>query len=106
LAAESVKPGQNDLLMFYKVRIAVINKTGGDQIPWTEDGIQRPDRAVFAGENKPLSTAPSTQPATPSEAAQAWAMAQNTTSVAVLEEFIRRFGDSFTRRWHGRGWTT
>ncbi|MGP0088646.1 MAG: SUMF1/EgtB/PvdO family nonheme iron enzyme [Xanthobacteraceae bacterium] len=95
LAAELVKPGQNDLLMFHKVRIAVINKTGGDQIPWTEDGIQRPDRPMFAGENKPVATAPSTQPATAGEAAQAWAMAQNTTSVAVLEEFIRRFGGSF-----------
>jgi uncharacterized caspase-like protein len=30
-----------------------------------------------------------------SEAAQAWTVAQNTASITVLEDFIRRFGDSF-----------
>jgi len=30
-----------------------------------------------------------------SEAERAWAVTQNTTSIAVLEEFIRRFSDSF-----------
>ena len=33
LAAELVKPDQNDLLMFQNVRIAVIRKTSGDQVP-------------------------------------------------------------------------
>ena len=42
LAAELTKPGQLDLVMFHNVRVAVIRKTGGDQVPWTEDGIQRP----------------------------------------------------------------
>lgn len=41
LAAELVKPEQNDLLMFHNVRVAVMDKTNGDQVPWTEDGIQR-----------------------------------------------------------------
>ena len=32
-AVELVKPDQNDLLMFHNVRIAVIRKTSGDQVP-------------------------------------------------------------------------
>jgi len=52
LAAELVKPGQNDLLMFHNVRVAVMDKTNGGQVPWTEDGIQRRQRVVFGGENK------------------------------------------------------
>jgi hypothetical protein len=55
LAAELVKPGQTDLIMFHNVRVAVIGKTGGDQVPWTEDGIQRPQRVLFGGEGRPLS---------------------------------------------------
>ena len=41
-------------------------------------------------------TTPQTQGPVPSvdPAAQAWAIAQNTTSVAVLEEYIRQFGSS------------
>ena len=44
LAMELVKPGQNDLLMFHNVRVAVMDRTRGDQVPWTEDGIQRRER--------------------------------------------------------------
>src|SRR5262249_48351153 len=58
LAAELVKPGQNDLLMFHRVRVAVMEKTKGDQVPWTEDGIQRPERVLFAGEAKPVAAPP------------------------------------------------
>ncbi len=52
LAAELVKPGQNDLLMFHNVRVAVMDKTNRDQVPWTEDGIQRRQRVLFGGEAK------------------------------------------------------
>src|SRR5262245_38981703 len=52
LAAELVKPSQNDLLMFHNVRVAVMDKTNGDQVPWTEDGIQRRQRVLFGGEGK------------------------------------------------------
>ena len=52
LAAELVKPGQNDLLMFHRVRVAVMDKTNGDQVPWTEDGIQRRERVLFGGDGK------------------------------------------------------
>ena len=48
LAAELVKPSQNDLLMFHNIRVDVMDTTNGDQVPWTEDGIQRRERPVFA----------------------------------------------------------
>jgi len=93
LAAELVKPGQNDLLMFHRVRVAVMDKTNGDQVPWTEDGIQRRERVMFGGENGP---APSTQVVPQgSEAERAWAAAKDTNSVAVLEDFALRYKDSF-----------
>ena len=44
LAAELVKPGQSDLIMFHNVRVAVDRSTRGDQVPWIEDGIRRRDR--------------------------------------------------------------
>src|SRR5215813_10521413 len=69
LAAELVKPGQSDLIMFHHVRIAVMDKTGGDQLPWTEDGIQRRERVLFGGEGTPTTLrAPETM-----EAAREWA---------------------------------
>jgi YidC/Oxa1 family membrane protein insertase len=51
LAAELTKPttpDENDLNMFHYVRVGVIERTKGDQVPWTEDGIQRRERPVFA----------------------------------------------------------
>ena len=62
LAAELVRPAQNDLLMFHNVRVAVMDKTNGDQVPWTEDGIQRRQRVLFGGEAKATGTPPSSQP--------------------------------------------
>jgi uncharacterized caspase-like protein len=53
LAAELVKPDQSDLIMFHHVRVAVMEKTGGDQVPWTEDGIQRRERVQFGGASNP-----------------------------------------------------
>jgi TPR repeat protein len=50
LAAELVRPNQNDLIMFHNVRVAVDRKTGGDQVPWIEDGIRRQERIVFREE--------------------------------------------------------
>jgi tetratricopeptide (TPR) repeat protein len=98
LAEELIKPVQNDLLMFHNIRVAVIEKTGGDQVPWTEDGIQRPRRVIFGGEGKleqPTSMALPAASLRLSEAAEAWDRTKDTTSIATLEAFIRRFGDSY-----------
>src|SRR5262245_56635620 len=93
-----MKPEQNDLLMFHNVRVAVMDKTNGDQVPWTEDGIQRRQRVLFGGETKfgrtplPQGSAASVRP---SEAAEAWDRTEDTTSISTLEAFIGRFGDSY-----------
>ena len=84
LATELVKPGQSDLIMFHNVRVAVMDKTKGDQVPWTEDGIQRRQRVLFGGEGKP-------RPAPVSEATRAWA--RHKTSVASSKHW-RRHGSS------------
>lgn len=98
LAAEMVKPVQNDLLMFHNVRVAVMEKTNGDQVPWTEDGIQRRQRLLFGGESKlaptQLPQSVSTTPARSSEAAEAWDRAKEITSVGALEAFITRYKDT------------
>jgi hypothetical protein len=88
LAAELVKPAQNDLLMFHRVRVAVMDKTNGDQVPWTEDGIQRRERVQFGG--KPMSALS----ALPSDADRAWSAVKDTSSLAVLEAFIARYKDT------------
>jgi hypothetical protein len=58
-------------------------------------GYDRGDFVFQIGKPEVPATAliPTTQPN--SEAGQAWAAMQGTTSQAVLEDFIRRFGDSF-----------
>ena len=91
LATELVKPGQSDLIMFHHVRVAVMDKTKGDQVPWTEDGIQRRQRVLFGGEAKATPASPMRL----SEAAEAWDRAKDGTSVAVLEAFIARYKDTF-----------
>jgi formylglycine-generating enzyme required for sulfatase activity len=73
------------------VRVAVVDKTKGDQVPWTEDGIQRRQRVLFGGEAK----ATPSSPLRLSEAAEAWDRAKDGTSVAVLEAFIARYKDTF-----------
>ncbi len=98
LADELVKPGQNDLLMFHNVRVAVIQRTCGDQVPWTEDGIQRPRRVTFGGDVQLVPT-PAPQPPAGlvrlSEAAEAWDRTKDTTRISALEAFINRFADSY-----------
>ena len=89
LATELVKPGQSDLIMFHQVRVAVMDKTKGDQVPWTEDGIQRRQRVLFGGEVKATPILPMRL----SEAGEAWDRAKDGTSVGVLEAFIARYKD-------------
>jgi hypothetical protein len=93
LAAELVKPGQSDLIMFHNVRVAVMDKTKGDQVPWTEDGIQRRQRILFGGESKPALIQP--PQLVMGEAERAWAAAKETSDPLVLEAFVARFKNTF-----------
>jgi hypothetical protein len=81
LAAELVKPDQSDLIMFHHVRVAVIEKTGGDQVLWTEDGIQRRERVQFGG-------ASAQQQPQSGEADREWQQyAKDTKDIRLLEAF-------------------
>jgi uncharacterized caspase-like protein len=98
LATELVKPAQTDLIMFHNVRVAVMDKTNGDQVPWTEDGIQRRQRVLFGGESKlappQLPQSLSATPARPSEAAEVWDRIKEVTSIGALEAFIIRYNET------------
>jgi formylglycine-generating enzyme required for sulfatase activity len=57
-------------------------------------GYDRGDFVFQVGKpDVPTAAPPTTQPT--NDAAQAWAAAQGTTSKAVLEDFIKRYGESF-----------
>lgn len=85
LAREIVKPGIDDLLMFHNVRIAVKAATGGDQVPWTLDGIERPRRFRFAGSSN-------TPPPTREMAIQAWRDIAGSRQPGVFETYMTRYG--------------
>ncbi len=98
LAAELAKSGLDHLNLFQNVKETVLASTGGVQQPWESNGLGR--RVYLTGPPQQVS-APAAPPAAPppqppmSEAAQAWAVAKDATNIAVLEAFVRRFGDSF-----------
>ncbi len=85
LAAELVKPGVSDLLMFHNVRVAVSKATGGDQVPWTLDGIQRGQRLMFGGKQSSAPQAPM------SAAARDWLVVKDTKNAVAFRAFARRY---------------
>jgi formylglycine-generating enzyme required for sulfatase activity/uncharacterized caspase-like protein len=91
LAEELVKPGVEAVTMFRNVQIRVKDTIGQD--PWLS--FPSLPSIYLAGRT---TDAPKPQPAAaagPSEAERTWADAKNTSSPAVLEDFIKRYGDSF-----------
>jgi formylglycine-generating enzyme required for sulfatase activity/uncharacterized caspase-like protein len=78
--------------VFHHVTADVYNETQGKQLPELSLSVVG-DFYLKGPTPTALPTAPLVQPST--EAAQAWAAAQATTSEAVLDAFIKRFGDSF-----------
>ncbi|CCD93870.1 Peptidase C14, caspase catalytic subunit p20 precursor [Bradyrhizobium sp. ORS 375] len=90
--AETIRrPGLDIFKTFNQVGLEVKRATGGTQQPWVSSSPVDGD-FYFAGQAyAPASTA---QPAPSSvdPAERAWAVTQNTTSIAVLEDFVRQFG--------------
>jgi formylglycine-generating enzyme required for sulfatase activity len=94
LAAELVRPGVDDLNMFHRVKVAVSKATGGDQIPWTLDGIQREQRPFFAGkpkQNSPFSNALTARLKRINEAGQAWEKIAGSKDRKILQEFAKLY---------------
>jgi formylglycine-generating enzyme required for sulfatase activity len=84
LIANIATPGVDVKDMFFKIGSDVIAATGGRQRP--EISISMYERYALVPGTAPGGAA--------SEAAQAWGIIQNTTSLAVLDDFIRQFGNA------------
>jgi hypothetical protein len=91
------KPGKDIFQTFNAVGLAVKEATGGAQQPWVSSSPIA-GSFYFAGQ---AAGAPAIAPASPptvaaptpaDEAARAWSVIQNSTSIAVLEDFVRQFG--------------
>jgi formylglycine-generating enzyme required for sulfatase activity len=82
-------PGEDILTVLTAVRNEVLAATRETQVPWENHAL----RAKFYF--NPAAPAPVAQPQAPLAAdAQAWIAIQNSTSEAVLQEFVHRFPES------------
>jgi uncharacterized caspase-like protein len=88
-----VTPGLDVRLALGRVRDQVLASTGGKQEPFVYGSLGGAEVSLLPAV-KP-EPAPPAGPLQPGEAERAWLMAQNTTSTAVLEDFVRRFGETF-----------
>ncbi len=96
LAEEIVKPGVEAVTMFRNVQLRV--KVAIGQEPWI--GFSALGKVHLAGpvpDAQKVTSLPSPPPAPTrlSEAAEAWTVTKDTQSIAALEAFIRRFGDTY-----------
>jgi hypothetical protein len=92
-------PGLDLFRAFNEVGLTVMRETGDAQQPWVSTSpingsfqfVATPAQASAAPAGLPAAPTPS---AAPSEAAQVWVTIQSTTSIAVLQTFAARFGDT------------
>lgn len=91
LAQTIQRPGLGIFDAFNEVGLAVKRATGGSQQPWVSSS---PIAGTFHFSD--LQNKDDAKPAAPAgdPAAQAWAATKDTTSIAVLEEFIRQFAST------------
>jgi hypothetical protein len=98
------KPGQDIFQTFNAVGLAVKQATAGSQQPWVSSSPIA-GNFYFAGQSAGGQTVAALPPAAAApppaaasrasdEAARAWSVTQNTTSIAVIEDFIRQFGST------------
>ena len=96
LADEIIKPGVEAVTMFRNVQVRVRGAIG--QEPWigfSALGVVHL-AGVAADAPKPSPVAPTPAPPTrQSDVSEAWSATKDTTSVAALEAFIRRFGNTY-----------
>jgi uncharacterized protein YecT (DUF1311 family) len=91
------RPGLDLFQTFNEVGLAVKRLTAGAQQPWVSSSPIS-GRFYFAGASTPPPAGlspPTGEPAYPDrEAERAWGVTKDTTSIAVLQDFIRQFGDT------------
>ncbi|MGH6848419.1 MAG: caspase family protein [Methylocella sp.] len=111
LAETMRRPGLDIFKVFNDVGLEVKKRTGGNQQPWLSASPitgsfyfatapeEQPQAVATApvpsSKPLPLAPAPAAPPQQTNEAQQIWGTIQNTTSVAVLERYIREFPASF-----------
>jgi uncharacterized caspase-like protein len=96
-------PGLEVRAMMTRVRADVLAATNEKQVPWDHSSLigevvlaplPNATPAVAAVASKPAESAlPPAAPAV-SEAGQAWAVTKDTTSIAVMQAFIKEFGNT------------
>jgi formylglycine-generating enzyme required for sulfatase activity len=91
LAQTMLRPGLGIFDAFNEVGLAVKKVTGGTQQPWVSSS---PIAGAFYFSGAPAGPIAGDVPQSADPAAQAWAVIQNTTSIAVLETYIRQFGST------------
>lgn len=91
LAQTIKRPGLDIFRTFNEVGLEVKRSTGGSQQPWVSSSPVDGD-FYFAGQRFGTAAGPSVAPAPADPAERAWSVTQNTTSIAVLEDFVRQFG--------------
>jgi TPR repeat protein len=92
LAATIRRPGLDIFQTFNQVGLAVMQATGNAQQPWLSTSPIKGD--FYFSVAPTISTENADSSRLPDAAAQAWAATKDTTSQAVLEDFIRQFGST------------
>lgn len=91
LAATIRRSGLDIFQTFNEVGLAVKRATGGSQQPWVSSSPI--DGRFYFVPPQPAAATPQA-PAATDHAAQAWAATRDSNSLAVLDTFIRQYGDS------------
>lgn len=94
--AEVIKrPGVGIFETFNDVGLEVKRATGGTQQPWVSSSPVDGE-FYFAGQQSmsPAATSSMPAPAPADPAERTWSVIQGTTSIAILEDFVRQFGSS------------
>jgi formylglycine-generating enzyme required for sulfatase activity len=92
LLAHLATPGLDVRLALGRVRDDVVAATAGKQEPFVYGSLGGAEVALRPGTGTPSGPAPA---AATDPAERAWSEVRGSTSMPVLEEFVRRFGDSF-----------
>jgi hypothetical protein len=90
LATTMRQPGLDIFQTFNEVGVTVKRSTGGAQQPWVSSSPI--DGNFYFTPASPGAAAPPSQSDRSSEAERVWRVTKDTTSQAVLEDFIRQFG--------------
>jgi TPR repeat protein len=88
-------PGLDIRLALGRVRDEVMQTTRPRQEPFVYGSLGGRTVLIFDAPAGSVPGAPIGAPLSSTEAAQAWAMVKDTTSIPVLETFIKRYGDGF-----------